>query len=150
MSELSWKVFIPLLTPVPIAQDQVGQPTCTILKIVPKANEVWSRYPPLLNRSCSWKNKYFGASTVVANHLCEPDSSASADYYLHPVSNPLVKEAVCLLEANELNSGPGKLRDFTEGVRVSDLTAEHSQQTEPGSFQFGLNRRFKGPIQRLY
>jgi hypothetical protein len=141
-------VPISLVTPVPIAQDQVHIPSCTIFVFVLKASDVWSHSTPRLNRSCSWKNKYFDAFRVVANHLCEPDSSAV--YYLHPVSNPLVKEAVCLLEANELNSGAGELRDFTKGVRAGDLTAEHSQQTDPGSFQFGLNRRFNGPIQRLY
>jgi hypothetical protein len=62
----------------------------------------------------------------VANHLCEPDRRIEIDYLHPPLSNSLVKEMVCLLQVDELNSGAGKLRDFTEGLRAGDLTAQHS------------------------
>ncbi len=58
----------------------------------------------------------------MANYLCEPDSRIEIDYP-NPLSNSPVKEMVCLLEADELNSGAGKLRDFTESLRTENLTA---------------------------
>ncbi len=92
------------------------------LKVVLKASKVVKHSIPLHNHGIRWKHKYLNAFRVMTNHLCEPDSRIEIDY-LHPLSNSPVKEMVCLLEADELNSGAAKLRDFTEGLRTGNLTA---------------------------
>jgi hypothetical protein len=140
---------ISLVTPAPIAQDQVETLTCTIFPVVLKASEVVnnSTCKHFIDHCLSWPFKLYGAIFVDAHNLCSPDSRF-AICNSDPQCYPLIKALVHLFQLVHLPGVAETLGNVDKCLRLANSLAK--VELVDGCFQSGLNPFFNCPVLSFY